>query len=353
LPTYNRADFLPQAIQSIRDQQFTNWELIIVDDGSTDETRNIIPGLTAGIEQPIKFIRQENQGAYGARNTGLDHASGRLIAFFDSDDHWLPHHLKDCAEALDANPDVDWVYGACRVVLHATGEVRAESSFYVNGKPRPFLSLKCRAMGRLRIINDATATRCMILNGLFCGLQNSVIRRRVFESMRFEWRARNEAEDQLVVIRSLLSGYRFAYLDSVHVIYRIHEANSSASAENGRIERRTAIQRSLLDGYEGLARELTLSRRERQALRRRLAREYFWLLGYALQWQHGRRHEALASFRRGIAYAPWNLAYWKTYVGALARTCFGWVKFQPSAVQPQNGVPMANRCSESKVTLPR
>jgi glycosyltransferase involved in cell wall biosynthesis len=323
LPTYNRARFLPQAIQSIRDQQGSDWELIIVDDGSTDETSELIVQLTADIEQPVRYIRQENQGAYAARNTGLDHASGNYIAFFDSDDIWLPHHLKDCVEALAANPDVHWVYGACRVVDEQTGRVLTDSTFYVNGEPRPFLKLKHRFSGQLQIIEDRDAVRCMILYGLYSGLQNSVIRRSVFDTDRFESVSRNEAEDQLAVIRSLTRGDRFAFLHNVHVIYTIHSGNSSASAHNGCFDRKLAVQRVLLARLERLQYEVPLTPRERRALRQRLSREHFWLLGYALQWSNGRRNEALASFRRGISYAPWNLGYWKTYLGALARTRLG------------------------------
>jgi len=320
LPTYNRARFLPQAIESIRGQRFTDWELIIVDDGSTDETPTLIARLTADIEQPVQYIRQENRGAYAARNVGLDHATGKYIAFFDSDDQWLTHHLHDCVEALEANQDVDWVYGACRVVEHATGKVLSESTFYVDRRPRPFMNLKHRTQGRLQIIEDVDATRCMIIHGLYNGLQNSVIRRSVFDAMRFEAESRNEAEDQLVVIRFLAGSRQLAFFDSVHVIYRIHEANSSGSAQHGDIERRLLIQRVLLEQFERLAGEVPLSSRERRALRHRLAREHFWLLGYALLWESGRRREALKSFQRGIRYAPLNFRFWKTYAIALART---------------------------------
>src|SRR5262245_12220586 len=91
LPTYNRARFLPQAFASIRSQTFTDWELIVVDDGSTDNTRELVEELTRGWPQPVRYHRQDNQGAYGARNTGLDLSIGECVAFFDSDDVWLPY----------------------------------------------------------------------------------------------------------------------------------------------------------------------------------------------------------------------------------------------------------------------
>src|SRR5688572_19425954 len=91
LPTYNRAAFLPQALEAIGAQAFTDWELIVVDDGSTDDTPAVLERLVAGLGRPVHLIRQENQGAYGARNTGLDAARGKYVAFYDSDDTWLPH----------------------------------------------------------------------------------------------------------------------------------------------------------------------------------------------------------------------------------------------------------------------
>jgi glycosyltransferase involved in cell wall biosynthesis len=319
LPTYNRARFLPAAFASIRAQSWDDWELIVVDDGSTDGTRRIVAEQSAGMPRPVRYVFQENRGAYGARNTGLDLARGESIAFFDSDDVWLPHHLRDCAEALAAHPDVDWVYGACRIVDYATGAELAPSTFFVGGRPRPFLRLRTRPAGRLRIIEDPGANRVMILHGLFCGLQNSVIRRQVFAGQRFCARPRHEAEDQLAVIRALAAGYRLAYFEAVHVVYHVHGDNSSA-ASGGTPEKLLTIMRELVSGLEELGQQVRLTPAERRALRRRLGREYFWVLGYALLWQHGRRREALVMFRRGLRAWPWDLGRWKTYALALLRT---------------------------------
>ena len=296
LPTYNRARFLPEAIESIRSQQFTHWELIVVDDGSTDETPELIEQLTADIWQPVRFIRQENQGPYAARNTGLDHAAGRYIAFFDSDDLWLPHHLNDCVESLEANPHVDWVYGACRIVDEATGTVVADSTFYVDGKPRPFLQLDSRQRGPLRIIEDRDAFRCMILHGLYNGLQNSLWRASSFAQERFDAVRRNEAEDQLAVLRTIADGKKIGYLDSVHVVYRIHADNSSGAATKATVERRRRVLEEVIVGFERLPHDVALSRSELVALHRRLNREYFWHLGYSVLFANGLRLEALPGF---------------------------------------------------------
>ncbi|MBO0725797.1 MAG: glycosyltransferase family 2 protein, partial [Blastocatellia bacterium] len=100
MPTFNRADTISRAIRSVQAQTFDDWELIVVDDGSTDNTVAMIEGCDAR----LKLIRQENQGTAGARNAGLRASAGRYIAFLDSDDEWLPHHLALCVGFLDAFP---------------------------------------------------------------------------------------------------------------------------------------------------------------------------------------------------------------------------------------------------------
>ncbi len=186
LPTYNRGPFLTQALASIRSQTFADWELIIVDDGSTDDTGKLIKQYLSDLHQPYRYVCQENQGAYGARNSGLELARGQYVAFFDSDDLWLPHRLQRCAGALDANRNVDWVFGACQMVEHHSDRELAPTTFYVDGKPRPFLKLEHTTVGDLKIINDRKALRCALLHGLFCGLQNSVFRRSVMAERRFD-----------------------------------------------------------------------------------------------------------------------------------------------------------------------
>jgi len=230
LPTYNRAAFLPEAFDAIRKQTFTDWELIVVDDGSTDDSDAIIRKEIARTPQFVRHVTQANAGAYAARNTGLDLARGRYIAFYDSDDLWLPHHLAQCAAALDTHQDLDWVYAACRMVDHATGREINASTFRINGKPNAFLSLRTRRDGDLRIIDDPGVARCSLRHGLYSGLQNSVIRRRVFNAHRLIDNTRNESEDQVFHAIAVASGHRFGYYDDVHVVYRVHHDNSSSAA---------------------------------------------------------------------------------------------------------------------------
>jgi len=319
LPTYNRAAFLADAIGSIVSQTNRHWELIVVDDGSTDNTPVLLAGLCQDFAERVQTVRQENQGAYPARNAGLRLARGEYIAFFDSDDLWLPDHLRECVGALDAHSDVDWAYDACRIVNAQTDGEISPNTFYEDGRARPFMRLRADRRGALHVINDPDLVRCAIAKGLYCGLQNSVIRGRVFQSRLFAVDFHNEAEDQLFAIRAALAGHRFGYIDAAHVIYRVHDANSSASGLNMAVPKRLTISLELARGYESLLEDNPMSEAERRAVRRRLNREYFWHAGFVLMWQQGRRREALEMFQRGLRIWPWDVRCWKTYLLALAR----------------------------------
>jgi glycosyltransferase involved in cell wall biosynthesis len=318
LPTHNRARFLPEAFDSILRQTHRDWELIVVDDGSTDETQAILPQLAGASPSPVRIVRQANAGAYAARNTGLDHANCDYVAFFDSDDLWLPHHLADCVRALARHEELDWVFGSCRMVAMDTGAEIEPTTFYVNGHPRPFLSLHTRSDGRLRLIDDPRATVMQIGHGLYCGLQNSVIRKSVFLERRF-WPDYRVVEDELFVIRLLAGGGRFAYFDSPHVIYRVHGENSSGSAAGFDPSRIIAIFEELVRGLERVQRETALTADARRALGRRLARERFWSLGYAGYWQSGNARAARACYRKALVEWPWSPRMWKTFGASLVR----------------------------------
>lgn len=104
LPTYNRAGYLERAMGSVLAQRCPCGELIVVDDGSTDETPALVARLAATSPIPVRSLHQENRGAAAARNIGIGAAKGDLLVFLDSDDWWLPKKLELQAAALQANP---------------------------------------------------------------------------------------------------------------------------------------------------------------------------------------------------------------------------------------------------------
>jgi len=101
IPAYNRCQMLKQAVDSVLSQDFTDFELIVSDDGSTDNTQEMLRAYG----NRILVIRQENKGVSAARNRGIVSASGDLIAFLDSDDLWMPEKLSEQVAFFNANPD--------------------------------------------------------------------------------------------------------------------------------------------------------------------------------------------------------------------------------------------------------
>ncbi|WP_319423431.1 glycosyltransferase family 2 protein [Pleurocapsa sp. FMAR1] len=107
IPAYNAMAFLPEALNSVFNQTYQDFEVIVVNDGSTDETEQWV----SQIEDPrVNLVSQENKGLAGARNTGIGHAQGEYIAFLDDDDLWESTKLEKQVNVLDENPEVGLVY---------------------------------------------------------------------------------------------------------------------------------------------------------------------------------------------------------------------------------------------------
>lgn len=107
IPTYNRKAYLREAIDSVLAQTYTDYEIIVVDDGSTDGTGE---ALAAAYGEQIRYVRQDNQGESVARNRGLELAQGEYVALLDSDDLWLPEKLARQMTAIETDAKVGLVF---------------------------------------------------------------------------------------------------------------------------------------------------------------------------------------------------------------------------------------------------
>ena len=123
IPTYNRGWIIQEAIDSVLKQDFNDFELIVVDDGSDDNT----PEILRGYGKAIKVLRQSNRGVSAARNRGIAEASGRLIAFLDSDDLWLPGKLSTQVKFFETNSDA---------LINQTQELWIRNGLRANPKKR-------------------------------------------------------------------------------------------------------------------------------------------------------------------------------------------------------------------------
>ena len=114
IPNYNHAQYLGDAIQSVLDQTYRNFEIIVVDDGSTDNSREVV----AGFGDQVNYIWQENRGLSAARNTGIRRAKGTYIGLLDADDMYEPDFLSTLVSELETDPHAAGIYCGYRFVDH-------------------------------------------------------------------------------------------------------------------------------------------------------------------------------------------------------------------------------------------
>ncbi len=109
--TYNRARFLPRALKSLQNQTFKDFEVILVDDGSTDKTKEVIKKYPW-----VKYYYQKNRGVGVARNLGISKSKGKFITFLDSDDAYLPEHLEYRFKQIKKYPQIDFFYNGYKII---------------------------------------------------------------------------------------------------------------------------------------------------------------------------------------------------------------------------------------------
>ena len=219
-PTFNRADYLPIAIRSVLAQSYQNFELIVVDDGSTDETPTLMKEFLG--DPRIRYFQQENQGQSVARNRGIAEAVGEFICFLDSDNAWVDSKLALSLDAFEANPKADIVYGDYMVIDAEGRELGVNRMRRYSGRITP------------ELIHDN-----------FVSMNTTMTRRRCFDEMGgFDSKDRL-AEDYGLWLR-FSTRYSFLYLPEVLGYYRVME-NQISSDKDSRLK---ANERVILEFME-------------------------------------------------------------------------------------------------------
>src|SRR4051794_8264941 len=137
IPTYNRADLLVRALDSVAAQGYRPIEVVIIDDGSTDNTVDVVRERTPYLKSrgiDVLFHQQQNQKAPKARNVGMKMARGSLFAFLDSDDLWLPDFLQTVVRLLDEHPDCGMAFSGI-LGIDYDDRVFAERRMYIDPEP--------------------------------------------------------------------------------------------------------------------------------------------------------------------------------------------------------------------------
>ncbi len=276
IPTYNYGRYLPDAINSILAQTFRDFEVIVVDDGSTDDTPAI---LAAQTDPRVRPVRKENGGTSSARNHGRTLARGEFLTFLDADDLWRPTFLERHLEVLDAEPEL--AYSFANFIRTQDGAVLAGTQFDFVPRLREIGTRRARA-GNARVIEGdpfAALAPCPELPGW---LQASLFRRSTLDTCWSRSGLRG-AEDLYLVLQVYALGRPIAFMDEVLVEVRRHGDNSY----NGSDRQRENVLRSI----QAVNSDIALSPEHRAILHRRIGREYC-ARGWRYFWSHDLRKSA-------------------------------------------------------------
>lgn len=248
MPAHNSAEFLGQTLDSVFAQSVTDLEVIVVDDGSTDATRDV---ATAYGER-VRYVYQANQGAGPARNVALRLARGEYLAFLDSDDLWEPDHLRVKLAVLRQFPQLGGVFGEFAIfdasgVLYPRGTKALFPVFDRLGCEIADMFKERRELdidGRARPVYLGNIFESLFLGNFI--LPTSALVNRAHAATIGEFCQLRTQQDYEYWLR-FASRYPFAFLDEVHVRYRRHPAQLT---NFGRIERIMLAVNEIVDGYE-------------------------------------------------------------------------------------------------------
>lgn len=235
MPAYNAARWIAQSIESVLAQSYGSWELIVVDDGSTDAT----PAVVSNYSEYVHYVRQQNQGAPAARNRGIREARGDYFLFLDADDLLTPNALEVLTAFLETHPEIDVAYG---------------DGFLIDENGTPFQSLH-----DYRIRVSESYLEQFVISAYIGYLGVILFRRSALTHLDGPFDEELFAvEDWDLLIRVAAAGCKFANVPEVIGYYRIHGSNTSSPyspaaqrRQKALIQARLKVMRS--DFFNGLS----------------------------------------------------------------------------------------------------
>ena len=282
IPTYNRSDFCKKAVDSVLSQSYRNIEVIVVDDGSSDNTREVISGL----DDRVRYIWQKNAGVVAARNHGMELARGEFIAFLDSDDTWLPWKLEAQLEVLEYFPTAGMVW-TDMIAISESDEIISNSYLTTMYHAYRYFNREKHfsAMGQLGRIwagcpEEYADRKCYLGNifpWMFMGSlvhTSTVLLRRERQKQvgGFDGSLKKSGEDYDFHLRTCLFG-EVAYVDASSIHYRVGAPDQLSAPEYMVWVARNNLK-TVTSAFEKHYDKITLPKK---LIRKRLADSYAWV----------------------------------------------------------------------------
>ena len=242
IPAYNAARYIGEALDSVFAQTFSDYEVIVVNDDSPDTFE--LERALAPYRERVVYIKQENRGPGGARNTAIQASRGERVALLDSDDAWLPSFLAEQMEVLREKPALDLIYADAMLFGDSPSAGRTFMQFNPSRGPVTFESL--------------LSGECTIITSCVVARKQALVAAGLFDESFYH------SEDFDLWLRLARRGGQISYLPRVLARHRLHAASLGAD------------DRRLIEGelkvYQKLLRELPTSARECELVRARMER---------------------------------------------------------------------------------
>ena len=279
IPTYNRGSLVVEAIDSVLRQTVDDVEVIVIDDGSTDDTRRIVEGIG---DCRVRYFYQDNRGCAGARNAGLAHCKADYIGFLDSDDIWPEDFLEVMLSRLGSNSDAGCVY--CPVV-------KVDS----RGERKPSYGAADCMSGWI--------TRDLFKRS-FIWLQATLFRAEALDGISFDESMRNGADTDAIL--RLSTRIRFLYVPEIEVVFRTqHGVAPRTDVSSLNCNRIRVLERFYyrLGGDRFVSR--SGARRKLSHACRAVARSHYRCQS---------RSASIALYKKAISYLPTDVRlYWELF----------------------------------------
>lgn len=311
VPVFNREKLIMRLIDTVQTQTFLDWELILIDDSSTDKTKQII---VAEIEKDPRLKLVDNKyskGPSGARNTGLDYSRGKYIAYQDSDDEWMPYHLatmvhylekySDSIDLMSANPlrknEADGsVFNYDELDLDALGAKQIEDGYLIDRNKLFDIQLRGRAI----------TTQCMIGKA------------ELMKSTR--WREELKAAvDIMHNLELAAKDIGVCHIQDYHAIYWAHDDNLTDVSGVHDAIRMERVHNSFARYWELVLEDIKLNAKQLKYVQENLAKCYAWHLAYHTYEPQKKYKEAFQCYIKAIKLAPSYGSYYKSALKVLIK----------------------------------
>ncbi len=262
IPTFNRRDYITIAIDSVLAQTFKGYEIVVVDDGSSDDTKEVLKPY----QEAIRYFYQENRGISGARNRGIRESRGEYIALLDSDDYWLPEKLERQVDRIREEPE-------CGMVATRCSSIAPDGTFRKKNRP-----------GKSGwILND-------IFKANFIRTSSALITRKCFDTVGLFDESLPEGEEYDLWLR-IAKQFPIAFINQPLTVYTDNPRGVSTDSLAGRLVRLKVLEKEYLK--ESIPPQL---------YRKRMSRNYHYVGRH--YFKRGNKSEGTRYLRKAFSLDP-------------------------------------------------